>query len=232
MTRRDDQPTVLGTQAAYDLWSTTYDDDPNGLIVLERRFAIPRLEPQPDERILDAGCGTGDHLVELTDHGSSPVGLDLSLGMLREARVKAPAVPLLSASLSAGLPFRPDLFDGVLCSLVSEHLTDLDRFFSEIRRVLRPGGRLVFSGLHPERVADGLTAGFEVAGRRYRVDAAPHTLANFVNAAQRSGLDVTRVEEANVDQELVRVVPRAGRILDKKLLFVMSAQRLSDPPPA
>jgi SAM-dependent methyltransferase len=115
---------------------------------------------------------------------------------------------------------------------VSEHLTDLDRFFSEIRRVLRPGGRFVFSGLHPERVADGLTAGFEVAGRRYRVDAAPHTLANFVNAAQRSGLDVTRVEEAKVDQELVRVVPRAGRILDKKLLFVMSAQRLSDPPPA
>jgi ubiquinone/menaquinone biosynthesis C-methylase UbiE len=231
MTGPDKEQRVLGTQAAYDLWSTTYDDHANGLIVLERRFAIPRLDPRPDERILDAGCGTGDHLTALTDHGSSPIGLDLSLGMLQRARMKAPSVPVLLASLSEGLPFKPDRFDGVLCSLVSEHLTDLNRFFSEIYRVLRPGGRLVFSGLHPERVADGLTAGFEVDGRRYRVDAAPHTLADFVDAARRSGLDVTRIEEARVDHNLVQVAPRVGRFLEQKLLFVMSARRLLDSPP-
>ena len=232
MTGPDEEPRVLGTQAAYDLWSTTYDDDPNGLIVLERRFALRRLDPRPDERILDAGCGTGDHLAALIDHGSAPIGLDLSLGMLHRARMKAPSAPLLSASLSAGLPFAPDRFDGVLCSLVSEHLIDLDPFFSEIHRVLRPGGRLVFSGLHPERVADGLTAGFEVDGRRYRVDAAPHTLANFVDAARGAGLEVTQVEEASVDSDLVQAAPRVGRFLGKKLLFIMSARRPLDPLPA
>jgi hypothetical protein len=49
-----EEPTRLGARAAHDLWSATYDDDPDGLIVLERRSAMERLDPQPEERILDA----------------------------------------------------------------------------------------------------------------------------------------------------------------------------------
>ena len=225
MTQPENEQTWLPTRAAYDLWSATYDADPNGLIVLERRFAIPRLDPQPAERILDAGCGTGEHLVELGKRGAVPIGLDLSLGMLQRVRTKAPTVPVLAADLSTVWPLKTSSFDAVLCSLVSEHLADLDIFFSEIHRVLRPAGRLVFTGLHPERVVGGLTAGFQVDDRRYRIDAAAHTLSDFAGAATRSGLNVTLVEEAKVDKELVYVVPKIDKFYDQKLLFVMSARR-------
>ena len=217
--------TWLPTQDAYDLWADTYDADPNGLVVLERRFAMPWLDPQAGERILDAGCGTGDHLVELSARGAHPVGVDFSFQMLQAARAKSPSVPVVAADLSNRLPFGAVSFDGVLCSLVSEHLADLDSFFSEIHRVLRPGGRLVFSGLHPDRVTGGLTAGFAVADRRYRTDAAAHRLADYLEAAARSRLDVTQVDEARVDDALVAAVPRVGRFLGENLLFVLSVRR-------
>ncbi len=220
-----DDATWLPTRAAYDLWSATYDADPNGLIVLERRFAISRLDPQADERLLDAGCGTGVHLIEMANRGALPVGVDFSVRMLEVARGHAPEIPLVAADISKPLPFGYASFDAVLCSLVSEHIADLGLFFSEIHRVLRPNGRLVFSGIHPDRVAGGLTASFEVGGRRYRTDAAAHQLPDFIGAATRSGFDVTGLDEACVDEELIRVAPRAARFLGEKLLFVLSARR-------
>jgi hypothetical protein len=69
MTGSSDEPTCLATRPAYDVWSTTYDDDPNGLIMPERGFATPRLGPQPDQRILDADRGTGDHLMHPAGYG-------------------------------------------------------------------------------------------------------------------------------------------------------------------
>ena len=220
---------LLPTRIAYDLWSETYDVDPNGLIRLERRHAMSLLDPQPGDRILDAGCGTGDHLISLTGRGARAIGVDLSLGMLRKAQGKAPSAALVLADLSRPLPFRSQTFDRVLCSLVSEHLTELDRFFGEMHRLLRPGGWIAFTGLHPDRVAEGLAAGFSVDERRYRLDATPHTLEDFSAAAQSSGLKVRAIEEAMVDADLVSAVPRVAELLGQELLFGLCAERPKRP---
>src|SRR6266545_3808356 len=71
-----------GVREGYDLWSESYDQTPNPLIALDRRFTMTLLQPRADERILDAGCGTGAHLRLILNLGSKPVGLDFSREML------------------------------------------------------------------------------------------------------------------------------------------------------
>jgi len=88
----------------YDRWSESYDQTPNPLVALDRRHTGKLLRPGRSERILDAGCGTGTHLGLMLRSGSSPVGLDLSRGMLNVTRSKYPSVPLAQADLTTSCP--------------------------------------------------------------------------------------------------------------------------------
>src|SRR5213594_708760 len=83
MSKKIERPGIRG---GYDRWSETYDETPNPLVALDRRYTMSLLRPRPRERILDAGCGTGANLRLMLHSGSEPVGLDLSRGMLRVAR--------------------------------------------------------------------------------------------------------------------------------------------------
>ncbi len=139
-----------GVREGYDLWSESYDQTPNPLIALDRRFTMTLLQPRAAERILDAGCGTGAHLRLILNRGSKPVGLDFSREMLRMAQRKHPAVPLVQADLNDQLPFRQQAFDAALCALVGEHISKVRVLFRELSACLVPAGRLVFSVFHPE----------------------------------------------------------------------------------
>ena len=98
--------------------------------------------------ILDAGCGDGINLVgldELTAGQNPPAaifGLDYNLLRLARARRVAPGASLQQGSLYH-LPFASDSFELLLCNHVIEHVPDLPRALSELRRVLRPGGLLI-----------------------------------------------------------------------------------------
>src|SRR5437867_7139841 len=123
--KKVERPTV---RAGYDQWSETYDDTPNPLVALDRRYTMHLLRPRSGERILDAGCGTGANLRVMLRSGSEPVGLDLSRGMLNVARRRFVSVPLAQADLNEDLPLHSEVFDAVLCALVGEHLTNPSRF--------------------------------------------------------------------------------------------------------
>src|SRR6059058_1785069 len=90
----------LGVREGYDLWSESYDQTPNPLVALDRRYTMSLLRPRPAERVLDAGCGTGSHLRFMLWQGSKPVGLDFSWEMLRVTQRKHPVVPLVQADLN------------------------------------------------------------------------------------------------------------------------------------
>ena len=80
-----------GVRKGYDLWAATYDETPNPLVALDRRYAIAHLNPRKRERVLDAGCGTGANLRAVAAAGAAPVGLDFSIGMLKTASAPRPA---------------------------------------------------------------------------------------------------------------------------------------------
>ena len=101
-------------------------------------------------RILDAGCGAGPLLAALRDRGAIVTGFDKSAGMIELARRRLGDVADLQvADLSSPLPFPDNTFDDVAASLVLHYLEDWGPTLAELRRVLKPGGRLIVSVEHP-----------------------------------------------------------------------------------
>jgi demethylmenaquinone methyltransferase/2-methoxy-6-polyprenyl-1,4-benzoquinol methylase len=88
--------------------------------------------------ILDVAAGTGDLCVVAARLGLRPIAADLSGGMLAERRTPAPAVQCDVAAL----PLADASVDGVVCGFALRNFTDLADAFSELARVVRPGGRV------------------------------------------------------------------------------------------
>jgi demethylmenaquinone methyltransferase/2-methoxy-6-polyprenyl-1,4-benzoquinol methylase len=109
-----------------------------GLDVRWRRRALRDLRLPPRTRVLDLASGTGDFCRELDTAGINAIGLDLSLGMLQNART---GVPLAQADVLR-LPVPDGSVDGVTCGFALRNLVALPPFFTELARVVRPGGRI------------------------------------------------------------------------------------------
>lgn len=107
-----------------------------------RRATRHALDPRPGERILDVGAGTGAATAELGKDGVYAVGTDISLGMLAAGRLARPGVPLLAGDALA-LPFPDASFDAVALSFMLRNVVDPPAALRELRRVTRPGGRIV-----------------------------------------------------------------------------------------
>jgi len=103
-----------------------------------RRAAVRALGLGPGERVLDVACGTGDFCREAAAAGLHPIGVDFSAGMLASARANAPLV----RGDAQQLPVRDGAVDGITCGFALRNLTNIDLFFAECARVLRPGGRV------------------------------------------------------------------------------------------
>ncbi len=111
---------------------------------LDRRWraATVRETVCPGDRVLDACCGTGDLAIAARRAGAREVvGLDFSEAMLEQARRKEPAIEWVRGDLLA-LPFLDANFDVATVGFGVRNVEDLDAALRELRRVLRPGGRL------------------------------------------------------------------------------------------
>ena len=215
----------LSARAGYDLWSDTYDSTPNPVVAMDSRQTVKVLSPRRGEFILDAGCGTGRNLKELLLAGSLPVGIDFSHGMLRVARQNYPRVATALADLERPLPFKDQSFDAVLCALIGEHLSALGAVLHEFHRVLKRGGRLVFSVYHPAMSAAGIEANFEREGIEYRLGAVHYTVQEHVDLFEDAGFSNIVVKEFEGDDVLINSLPSAMKYLGFPVLLVLAANR-------
>lgn len=105
--------------------------------------------------VLEIGSGAAQGSRWVAGQGAHVIASDLSAGMLRQARAIAPdsAIPLIQCDARA-LPFADRSFDIVFSAYgVMPFVADPERVFRDVARVLRPGGRFVFSTSHPFRWA-------------------------------------------------------------------------------
>jgi len=117
-------------------------DDPEPWAWRRRRALLLR-EAGQGERVLDLGCGAGRFVAALRDAGADPVGVELAGAALERARRNVPGADLRLVAPGGSLPLGHGEIDLVWCSEVLEHVPDTVAFLTEVRRVLRPRGRLL-----------------------------------------------------------------------------------------
>jgi ubiquinone/menaquinone biosynthesis C-methylase UbiE len=110
---------------------------------LDRRWRAEtaRAVVSPGDRVLDACCGTGDLAIAAQRAGGKVIGLDFSERMLQRARAKSDQVEWIHGDALA-LPFEDGSFDAATVGFGVRNLEDLEGGLRELRRVLRPGGRV------------------------------------------------------------------------------------------
>lgn len=135
--------------AAFDLASDTYDAPALRCLDLHARTLVQQAQVAAGARVLDVATGTGKVAFEAA-RAVGPqgrvTGVDISEGMLAQARRKAGAAPVEFRQMDAeNLEFVDATFDVVLCGFGIFFLPNMVRGVHEMRRVLRPGGRVVLS---------------------------------------------------------------------------------------
>ena len=164
------------------------------------RAAMAALKPRPGERILDIGCGSGQTSVELAGAvapDGAVLGVDISRPLLDTARARSPGandVTFLEADAQTAA-FEPGAFDAAFSRFGVMFFADPPAAFANIRRALKPGGRLAFicwRGMVDNPI---MTLPMMAAGKRFmcRVDTtskatkSPHTTANHDTPCSHSG---------------------------------------------
>lgn len=147
------------TRIDYDVIAPLYDAQP-----YRGKTVDPELTLFLDQRaggylsaVLDIACGTGSQLVanRTIVAGARLVGLDRSVGMLRQARPKAEDIMRVQGD-AALLPFCPASFDFITCQFGFHHVPDKAGMLGEVFRVLRHQGRFIMRNLCPQEHPDWL----------------------------------------------------------------------------
>ncbi|HZP80175.1 MAG TPA: class I SAM-dependent methyltransferase [Chthonomonadaceae bacterium] len=200
--------------AWYDDWVGPVEDDP--FFAQVETF----LGEVAGQRLCDLGCGQGRVARYLADRGASVTGIDLSAKLLEIARRHEETDPrgitYLHADARSLDNVADSAFDGVICHLALMDIPDLPPTLRTVARILRPGGRFVFSILHPcyntplsgeietpegiqrtvaRYFAEGYWRSDSRTGPPGKVGAYHRTLSAYVNTLTDAGLILERLSE-------------------------------------
>ena len=190
-----------GVAERYDL---TNDVLSLGQTRLWRRAVARAVGAQRGDRVLDLAAGTGSSALPFAAAGAHVVAADFSLGMLRVGRRQHPELGLVAGD-ALRLPFPDGTFDAVTISFGLRNIVDPEAGLREMRRVTKPGGRLVVCEFsHPT------WAPFRTAYIEYLMKALP-SIARAVSSSPDAYVYLAESIRAWPDQEgLAGRVAQAG----------------------
>ncbi len=187
----------MNIRDAYTDWSITYDSDRNLTRDLDQVVTKETLNRRRYHTVLEVGCGTGKNTLLLAQLGERVCAVDLSVGMLEQAKrkIKSERVLFAVADLTKDWPCKTESVDLIVCNLVLEHVRDLTPIFSEAHRSLVAGGQFFISELHPFRQYQGTKANFQRGQDTIEIQAFVHHLSDFTEGAAQNGLSVQSFRE-------------------------------------
>ncbi len=188
---------MMTIQNAYNIWSKNYDTVANKTRDLEAQAIQNMLYVPMPLDILELGCGTGKNTIWLKKLAKKLICFDFSEEMMQIAqeRVGDSKVKFIQKDLNTLWSLEPKSIDLITCSLVLEHIENLDFIFAEARKVLTKNGRFYIGEYHPFKQYLGKKARFETAEGLYELECYTHHISDFRNAAHVNGFDIYDIRE-------------------------------------
>jgi ubiquinone/menaquinone biosynthesis C-methylase UbiE len=176
----------------FDTSATEYDASFDGRFVKVMYPALlQEIEKETEGKLLDVGCGNGNVLCRLVNNKRELYGVDLSENMVEECKKRMGARAEIAAGDAQRLPFEDHMFNTVVCNASFHHYPHPEEVLTEMRRVLKYGGRLLIGegyAIQPFRVLLNLSFRWSDSG-----DYHSYGKRELIKLLQKHGFQVERV---------------------------------------
>lgn len=186
----------MNNQQAYNSWSDTYDTVENKTRDVEAK-ALRESISGGKLQVLEIGCGTGKNTEFLQTVADKLISVDFSVEMIERAKLKINAehVEFRQMDLRGEWNFAENSTDLAVCSLVLEHIENIDDIFQNIKKVLKNDGRLYIGELHPFKQYQGSKAKFETPSGIFELECFVHHVSDYFSAGTKNGFTCIELKE-------------------------------------
>ena len=196
---------------SYNAWARSYDTMDNKTRDLEAEVLRKTFLNPHYGNILELGCGTGKNTGWLSKKADHVHAVDFSSEMIARAQAKIDAknVAFTQANINNTWPIKPGWSNLITCSLVLEHIEDLNFIFKEAARVLKRNGKFYICELHPGKQYAGSQARFETDQGVEKPQAFIHHISDYLDAAKTEGftlLDFNEYFDDNNRENVPRLI--------------------------
>jgi SAM-dependent methyltransferase len=186
---------MMDTQKAYDQWSSTYDSIANKTRDLELVAGKEMLTVADFTKVLEIGCGTGKNTSWLVDKTKDLLAVDFSEGMLAVATRKINSAHVNFQQADITKPWNFKKVSLIVCSLVLEHIENIDFIFEQASKTLDDNGCFYICELHPYKQLEGSRAKFEQGNELVELEYFIHHITDFFSAALKNGMHCIGLKE-------------------------------------
>jgi ubiquinone/menaquinone biosynthesis C-methylase UbiE len=219
----------VGIVEGYDRWALTYDAKPNPLIIIEEDSTLNLIGNVRSQKVLDVGCGTGRYCELLAKRGAKVVGIDPSLKMLEYAKRKITHDCRfeLHCGRMEDIKFPSNHFNVVVSALTFGHIPQLNPIIMEVSRIIKKGGRLIVSDIHPYWPVSGhdYAEFFDENGQEYRIPEYVHLFEEYWALFRKCRLRVEDVREPRVDDRIIKIFPNLQEYKGVPLAMILKARK-------
>ncbi len=186
----------MSIRKKYNSWAKSYDEMINKTRDLEAK-ALRETITSHYINIVELGCGTGKNTSWLLEKCESLIALDFSEEMLAKARKKinSEKVSFKQQDLTKSWNLPEESTDLICCSLVLEHIEDLDSIFKKAAEILKKDGQFYIGELHPFKQYAGSKARFETDEGIQELEVFVSHITDFTDAAFNHGFKLLEMKE-------------------------------------
>ncbi|MEL6461813.1 MAG: class I SAM-dependent methyltransferase [Cyanobacteria bacterium J06621_15] len=205
----------------YKKWSSTYDETVDSELDIPLLTNLKTVPWSKINKVLDLGCGTGRIGQWLKNQGISDIyGIDNCSAMLEHSYTKNIYTNLdIGEITQTSLPLSS--YDLIVTSLTVCHLPNLNALYTEVVRILKPGGLFVLIDYHPFFLLEGVPTNFDENGESIAIENFVHLFSDHINSGCKINLKLLEMQERVVDSKWVEQKPGMGKYINQPISFCM-----------
>jgi ubiquinone/menaquinone biosynthesis C-methylase UbiE len=197
---------LKNAEDAYDLWSKTYDFQPDNLMLELDNLIFSQLIQTVNiegKVIGDIGCGTGRHWQQLIDgHPKSLTGFDLSEGMLKRLKEKFPTAIVKKILDNSFREEEDGHYDIIISTLTIAHIKNVYEALQAWSRILKKGADIIITDFHPNLLARGGKRTFTDKQQQFTVVNYVHSTDKLKKMFRKQNFFVVKEIEIKIDESL------------------------------